>query len=85
MVGLKSELKAMICILCQQEKRLCDSHIIPEFAYADIYDDKHRAVTFSPIAPDERKFEQKGVRDKLLCTDCEGFINDHFEIPFLKY
>jgi hypothetical protein len=29
--------------------------------------------------------EQKGLREKLLCRNCEGFINTNYEIPFRVY
>lgn len=31
------------------------------------------------------KKEQKGLREKLLCRDCEGLINTNYEIPFRVY
>jgi hypothetical protein len=31
------------------------------------------------------KKEQKGLREKLLCRDCESFLNLNFEIPFREY
>jgi len=32
----------MKCKICCQQKELRDSHIIPEFFYKPMYDDKHR-------------------------------------------
>jgi len=34
----------MVCRLCQKEKPLVQSHVIPEFLYRPLYDEKHRAV-----------------------------------------
>lgn len=73
----------MTCILCQQPKPLCDSHVIPEFAFRCLYDEKHRAVVFAPLRPENDRFLQKGLRDRLLCKCCEGLLNDNFEKPFL--
>ena len=63
-------MQKQICKLCREEKTLRNSHIVPEFLYKHCYDDKHRIVQFSP---DERReiFIQKGIREKLLCDDCE--------------
>ncbi|MEX2213494.1 MAG: hypothetical protein WD768_05170 [Phycisphaeraceae bacterium] len=76
----------MNCILCQLPKPLRKSHIIPEFAYRGLYDEKHRMVSFGPLSPEKHSSRlQKGLRDRLLCDGCEGFINDNFEKPFLSY
>ncbi len=50
------------------------SHIIPEFIYSPIYDDKHRMVL---LETDERyaSFQQKGIREHLLCQDCETKVS----------
>src|SRR3546814_16606531 len=61
----------MHCALCLLPKPLQDSHIIPEFLYGVMYDDKHRYNVLS-LAPERReRIEQKGVREQLLCRDCE--------------
>ena len=67
----------MKCKLCQHEKELCDSHIIPEFFYDLLYDNNHRIKRIS-IDPDiniKRVYEQNGLREKLLCKNCEGILN----------
>lgn len=74
----------MTCVLCENPKPLCKSHIVPEFAYRGIYDERHRIISFEPTTPEKSSYLQKGLRDHLLCKDCEGFINDKFEKPFLK-
>jgi len=49
---------------------LRDSHILPEFIYKPMYDDKHR---FEVIHPDQAPQKmQKGLRERLLCGNCEG-------------
>lgn len=60
-----------VCRLCKQPRQLCSSHIIPEFMYRPLYDEKHRFWQLSsfPQRPN-RKF-QKGFRELLLCADCE--------------
>ncbi len=54
-----------------------NSHIIPEFVFKPLYDTKHR---FHKVVtdPDERNaFLQKGIREPLLCQDCEGLLSQH--------
>ena len=61
----------MPCALCLQEVELRRSHIIPEFLYETLYDDKHRLQVLS-IIPDQSSWrEQKGLRERLLCDACE--------------
>jgi hypothetical protein len=60
----------MVCKLCQQKYDLRESHIISEAFYEGVYDKKHRAVPIS-MERSELKFIQKGIREKLLCGDCE--------------
>jgi hypothetical protein len=59
------------CKLCHKEAELCDSHILPEFLYAPLYDEKHRFIAISTDAEKKEKFLQKGLREKMLCKDCE--------------
>ena len=65
----------MLCRLCLQEKPLADSHIIPEFLYKPLYDDKHQFKVVSTDAEVSDKSAQKGLREKLLCDDCEKRIS----------
>lgn len=60
------------CRLCRKRTTLCESHIIPEFLYKPLYDSKHRFFRVSTGEKPKRPFEQKGVRERLLCADCEG-------------
>jgi hypothetical protein len=77
--------KTGICPLCRQTKELRASHIIPEFAYKPIYDERHRMVAFAPADVEDKSYPQKGIRDRLLCGDCEQYFNKHFEHPFKRY
>lgn len=61
----------MICRLCQGHRPLKDSHIIPEFFYSSMYDEKHRFPVLSTGQAQKNRLSQKGVREKLLCDDCE--------------
>jgi len=60
------------CRLClEQLVELQDSHIISEFLYKDIYDAKGRFHVFSEMEDHPGRPEQKGLREHLLCRDCE--------------
>jgi hypothetical protein len=67
----------MICALCKQERVLQNSHVIPEFMYTPLYDDKHRFHVLSSKNPKRTRHEQKGLREKLLCKDCEERLSEH--------
>lgn len=59
------------CALCRQHAPLCRSHIIPEWLYGPLYDEKHRLQVLS-IASDQRnQYKQKGLNEPLLCESCE--------------
>lgn len=66
-----------ICKLCLQTKELCNSHIIPEFAYKDVYvyhsanNRRLQTLKFEKGAKPELTHYQKGIREHLLCQDCE--------------
>ncbi len=60
-----------ICKLCGNRRKLRHSHIIPEFPYKPLYDEKGRAF----IADSRflsREYLQNGLREYLLCGACEG-------------
>jgi hypothetical protein len=59
------------CALCLKEKELCNSHIIPEFFYKPLYDEKHRLQLIPSINEEKTHYEQKGLRENLLCEECE--------------
>ena len=74
----------MTCRLCLGDKELCGSHIIPEAYYKAIYDELHRLRLLSTNAQDRDELHQKGVKEKLLCVDCERHFNEGFEKYALK-
>lgn len=66
-----------ICKLCRNERELRKSHILPEFMYQNIYDDNpkrfyHLDVDLDNEDNSQSKIHQKGIRENLLCDDCEG-------------
>lgn len=66
---------ASLCALCRRHRALCNSHVIPEFMYAPLYDDKHRFHMLS--TKDRHQYGQKGVRERLLCEECEQQFSKH--------
>ncbi len=65
------------CKLCKKFRVLRNSHIIPEFLYKSLYDTKHRFIRVSASRTLEPTYEQKGVREKLLCNECEVKFSSH--------
>jgi len=54
---------------------LQQSHIVSEFFHKEMYDDKHRFLVLSS-SPERKEMKlQKGVREKLLCRDCEQLLS----------
>ncbi len=66
----------MRCKLCQEDKILCQSHIVPESAYGPIYDGQHRFFEVTNMKEYLRPL-QKGLRESLLCGDCEQHLNKY--------
>lgn len=65
------------CKLCLTEKKLCSSHIIPEFMYVNVYDNdpkKFYQITGSGEEVSKRE-HQKGLREYLLCEECESKLS----------
>lgn len=70
--------KRQTCALCQQNRLLWNSHIIPEFLYHPLYDDDiHRYNTFGQEGSPELGQAQKGEREYLLCDECEQHFSDY--------
>jgi hypothetical protein len=64
----------MKCALCQHERPIRRSHIVPEFLYLGLYDEKHRFEQMSADPNESNKTLQKGLREPLLCDECEGLF-----------
>ncbi|MCG7923058.1 MAG: hypothetical protein N0C81_03210 [Candidatus Thiodiazotropha lotti] len=65
----------MKCKLCGNEGKLLNSHIIPVFIYRPIYDEINRFHVISSQDNERNKYLQKGIREKLLCDDCERLLS----------
>lgn len=64
-----------ICRLCGNIKNLCYSHIIPEFCFKPLYDEKGRLTKVSSNLSQKDRFLQKGLREYLLCESCENHFS----------
>jgi hypothetical protein len=65
------------CRLCHSEgEELRFSHILPEFLYKPLRDEKHRYIAFmhKQETGAKRVLLQKGIREYLLCGDCEQVL-----------
>jgi hypothetical protein len=59
------------CKLCGVEAELRNSHVIPEWLYRPLYDEIHRYHVINAVPLTDRRFGQKGLRERLLCQTCE--------------
>jgi hypothetical protein len=60
------------CKLCLIDKDLAHSHIFPEFFYEPTYDETNRFVSLSTHPRQKPKLFEKGLREYLLCEECEA-------------
>jgi hypothetical protein len=62
-----------MCRLCGASEELSRSHILPEFIYKPLYDEKHR---FSVLTAglESARYAQRGLYEKLLCRGCEQHV-----------
>jgi len=73
------------CKLCKNEKELIKkSHIIPEFLYQDLYDEKHQLIKFDAIEMAKgndktSKLPQGEYEGELLCKECDNEKIGQFE------
>ena len=63
------------CALCYEERPLRKSHVIPEFMFGPLYDEKHRFYGISNTPTKPNQIFQKGPREKLLCDSCEQQVS----------
>ncbi len=65
------------CALCRQDRKLCRSHILPEFMYSKSYDDNGIVISVSSHPQRRPRAVQVGAREHLLCPDCEALLSVH--------
>jgi hypothetical protein len=67
-----TNMKPGSCRLCLIDKDLAHSHIFPEFFYEPTYDETNRFVSLSTHPRQKPKLFEKGLREYLLCEECEA-------------
>lgn len=63
------------CHLCLKDKELLRSHIVPEFMYRPLHNEKNQYMQISADPSEKIKYRQKGIWERLLCRDCERQFN----------
>lgn len=80
--------KSRRCRLCLRDnQQVRRSHVVPEFLYKYTYEEPsdkssaewHRAVAIDPRPDCRNLVVQKGIRERLLCHCCEGYLCNNFE------
>ena len=74
----------MQCRLCHADRELRNSHIVPEFLFANLYNDKGHMMGINGRGRKGWRPLQKGVTEKLFCESCEQFFNEYCEKPFKR-
>ncbi len=72
----------MICSLCLKEKELVKkSHIIPDFMYKDLFDDKHRLYEASVKDREikSKTIQSGGYEGDILCSECDNKVLGQLE------
>lgn len=64
------------CPICKKDKSLIKSHIVPEGFFKPLYDEKGRAL-YGSKERNKAHFIQKGMREYLLCRECDGNLGDY--------
>ena len=71
-----------LCRLCQNDRVLRNSHIVPEFLYERLYNDKGHMMSIHGLGHRGWQAVQKGLREPLFCESCEQYFNEYYEKPF---
>jgi hypothetical protein len=84
---MSQNLSSTGCCLCGwRDAHLRHSHVLPELLYDGVYDHRHRTVDVDPRPEARDNVLQKGLREYLLCGDCEGHISvwEHYAADVLR-
>lgn len=66
------------------DRVLRNSHIVPEFLYAELYNTKNHMMGIHGRGNRGWKALQNGAKEHLFCESCEQHFNEYFEKPFRK-
>lgn len=70
------------CRLCLRRLPLIKSHIVPEFLYRPLYNERHGMMGINSVGGRGWRLVRCGLYQRLLCEDCEHFLNVTYEQPF---
>ena len=75
------------CKLCNGFDKLQKSHVLPEFIYKNLYDSTHRFLDLGLSNEKILEIQQKGLRERLLCANCEMRLGRHesYVAPYLAH
>jgi hypothetical protein len=65
-----------VCKFCHLTKLLCQSHVISEFVYEPLYDDKHRALVAEAGANLDKPPKMQSVASLIRRQDCRRHTED---------
>ena len=76
----------MKCKLCLQERKICKSHVIPDFLYKPGYDENGQMLALKKGNFKPKNLQHnRDVYEKLLCAECDGkLLNENYEKYFHK-
>jgi hypothetical protein len=72
------------CRLCHRPESLRDSHIVPEFLYRPLRNEKQQMSGINGRGRLGRRLIQRGLSEHLLCEACEQLLSNRYETPFLR-
>ena len=70
------------CALCKQERKLVNSHILPQFLYEHVFGEDDRIVGVSSTSGTFVQLYQTGIWEPLLCEPCDTKIISPWEQYF---
>jgi hypothetical protein len=73
-----------ICRLCGLDKKFADSHIIPDFMYQYLFDEKHKLIlsTSDDFKKEDKKIKKRNTGDydnSILCLKCDNEVIGQYE------
>ena len=77
--NMAKESKFGQCRLCHNMRDLQKSHIIPAFFYEPLFSSGHFMGRFSSSFGGRIDAVSDGIKERLLCEECEHFLNREFE------
>jgi len=73
------------CSLCDLEREVVESHILPRFVYRPAMNEIGQLHGWNARGNLGRAVIQDGIKERLMCNECEDFLNTNYEQPFNEY